>query len=98
MCHDVDHPGLNNSFETNSRSPLSLLYNDQSVLEHHHAAYSSQILHDPSSNFIEFLTFPETQRFRKLFVESILATDMSHHFEMITELKSLDREYYHICY
>lgn len=37
-AHDMDHPGTNNVFEMKNRSKLSLLYNDQSVLENHHAA------------------------------------------------------------
>jgi 3'5'-cyclic nucleotide phosphodiesterase len=44
VCHDVDHPGMNNAFETNSLSPLALRYNDQSVLEMHHAATMFQLL------------------------------------------------------
>ena len=30
--------GLNNTYQVNAQTPLSLLYNDQSVLEHHHCA------------------------------------------------------------
>jgi hypothetical protein len=30
--HDINHPGYNNVFMINSRSPLAILYNDQSVL------------------------------------------------------------------
>ena len=37
-AHDMDHPGTNNAFEVKMKSKLALLYNDQSVLEHHHAA------------------------------------------------------------
>lgn len=44
VCHDVDHRGMNNAFETNSLSPLALRYNDQSVLEMHHAATMFQLL------------------------------------------------------
>ena len=32
VCHDVDHPGLNNTFQTNAKSPLAILYNYQSIL------------------------------------------------------------------
>jgi hypothetical protein len=32
LMHDIDHPGRNNEFMKNSFSPLSILYNDQSVL------------------------------------------------------------------
>jgi CheY-like chemotaxis protein len=27
LCHDLDHPGLNNTFQVNAATPLSLLYN-----------------------------------------------------------------------
>jgi len=37
-AHDMDHPGNKNDFETKCRSKLAILYNDQSVLEMHHAA------------------------------------------------------------
>ncbi len=37
-AHDVDHPGTNNLFESKTRSKLATLYNDQSILENHHAA------------------------------------------------------------
>jgi hypothetical protein len=37
-AHDMDHPGTNNMLEIKTRSKLATLYNDQSVLEHHHAA------------------------------------------------------------
>ena len=27
LCHDLDHPGLNNTFQVNAATELSLLYN-----------------------------------------------------------------------
>ena len=38
LVHDVDHTGKNNLYEMNMRSKLATLYNDRSVLEHHHLA------------------------------------------------------------
>jgi cAMP-specific phosphodiesterase 4 len=38
LCHDIRHPGLNNTYQVNAQTPLAMLYNDQAVLEHHHAA------------------------------------------------------------
>lgn len=44
LCHDVDHTGYNNAFESNSLSSLALTYNDSSVLEQHHAATMFSLL------------------------------------------------------
>ena len=32
VCHDVDHPGVNNSYHVNSQSTLAILYDYESVL------------------------------------------------------------------
>lgn len=53
-AHDIDHPGTNNVFEIKCRSKLALLYNDQSVLENHHAA-SFFFLVDNASNNCDIL-------------------------------------------
>ena len=88
LCHDLEHPGRNNFFEINRGSHLALIYNDRSVLENHHCAVAFKILQDPNSNLIASFTNEEKKSFRKLVIVSILATDMSHHVELITTLDS----------
>lgn len=39
-CHDYEHPGFNNQFLVETRSELATRYNDNTVLENHHAASS----------------------------------------------------------
>ena len=41
--HDLDHPGRTNAFLCNSNSELAICYNDQAVLENHHAALAFQL-------------------------------------------------------
>lgn len=55
-AHDIDHPGTNNVFEIKTRSKLALLYNDQSVLENHHAA-SFFFLTDNSANNCDVMQY-----------------------------------------
>ena len=52
LCHDIDHPGTTNSFQVMAASPLALLYNDQAVLENHHAATTFTLLSHPSSSIL----------------------------------------------
>lgn len=44
LCHDIDHPGVNNSFMINSNSDMAKLYSNDSVLERHHAYKTRQLL------------------------------------------------------
>ena len=44
LCHDIDHPGHTNAFEINISSELAIMYSDDSVLEHHHAATTFRVL------------------------------------------------------
>ena len=58
--HDVAHPGLTNQFLVATASPLSLLYNDQSVLENHHAATAFTLARQPGCNLYE--NFSKTEQ------------------------------------
>ena len=46
--HDVEHTGTTNSFHILSNSELALLYNDKSVLEHHHLHTAFKLMQDVS--------------------------------------------------
>ncbi|KAI5296472.1 3',5'-cyclic-nucleotide phosphodiesterase [Ascosphaera acerosa] len=81
--HDVGHPGVNNAFLINLKSPLAQLYNDKSVLEAFHCAAYSQILrrHWPAAF--------QSASMRKLMITSILATDMGLHGDFMNHLSAL---------
>lgn len=53
LMHDVDHTGKNNMFEINLSGKLAIRYNDDSVLENHHAARAFMILAKREFNIFE---------------------------------------------
>ncbi|MCO5566555.1 hypothetical protein L7F22_020232 [Adiantum nelumboides] len=89
LCHDVDHPGLNNTFLSVTNDPLAIRYNDLSILESHHASTTIKtLLAYESTNILAPFSEAEQRHMRKLLVEIILATDMDHHFTIIEMLKA----------
>jgi CheY-like chemotaxis protein/HPt (histidine-containing phosphotransfer) domain-containing protein len=88
LCHDVCHPGLNNNYQVNAKSPLALVYNDISVLENHHCSMTFRFLREKDSNIVENLDAEQYKEFRKITINTILATDMAHHFELLTKFQT----------
>lgn len=64
-----------------------MLYNDQAVLENHHAARASSIMSE--SDLLDLLPRNRRMSVRRLVVQGILATDMGHHFELVNKLRNL---------
>ena len=81
--HDVGHPGVNNLFLVTLNAPLAQLYNDRSVLESFHCAAFSQILRR------YWPTVFSDVAIRKLMINSILATDMSHHNHYVDNFENM---------
>lgn len=86
LCHDLNHPGLNNKYQVNAGTRLAIMYNDVSPLENHHAALAFQILTRPENNLIKNMEKEDQQRVRKTMIAAILATDMTVHFNLKDEL------------
>eukprot|EP00003_Mantamonas_plastica_P031920 TRINITY_DN847_c0_g1_i1.p1 TRINITY_DN847_c0_g1~~TRINITY_DN847_c0_g1_i1.p1 ORF type:complete len:449 (-),score=139.16 TRINITY_DN847_c0_g1_i1:177-1523(-) len=89
LCHDLDHPGLNNAFQTNAQTPLAILYNDHSVLENHHCAQLFNLVSsEQEANIFAGLSAEEYIALRKIIVECILETDPANHFETTTRFSA----------
>lgn len=85
-AHDLGHPGKSNTFLTNSSHDLAILYNDNSVLEQHHAALTFKLtLSDERINIFKGLDRKTYPLARACIIEMILATDMSKHYEHYTK-------------
>lgn len=52
LCHDLDHRGTNNAFQTKTDSPLAILYTT-STMEHHHFDQCIMILNSEGNNIFQ---------------------------------------------
>lgn len=96
LCHDIDHPGVNNAFMINSRSELASLYSNDAVLERHHSAVTSKILRSgseavPCHDILCSLPEDFKLRFKDLVSAAILATDMTHHVDKVESVRERAR-------
>ncbi|XP_031552687.1 high affinity cGMP-specific 3',5'-cyclic phosphodiesterase 9A-like [Actinia tenebrosa] len=88
VCHDLDHPGYNNTYQINAKTDLSVRYNDTSPLENHHAATAFDILSQPEYNIFGNLSQELFTKIRQEMIMLILATDMARHSEIVENFKS----------
>ena len=90
ICHDVGHPGVNNSFLSNTSHSLSIRYNDQSILENFHTCLTFEILTSSSDlNIFSNFSRNEFQAIRKAIILCILSTDLSKHVEILNRLENI---------
>ncbi|KAF7259185.1 hypothetical protein EG68_02963 [Paragonimus skrjabini miyazakii] len=87
VCHDLDHPGYNNSYQINARTELAIRYNDISPLENHHCAVAFGILNNPETNIFANVSQEVFRRVRQGITSLILATDMARHGEILDAMK-----------
>ena len=88
--HDYEHPGVTNVFLVEQAMPLARRWNDQSVAEHQSLYQALRLLEEnPSANFISGWNQAQCNELRNLVVSIVLATDMSKHFEILTQFKTL---------
>ncbi|KAA0196701.1 High affinity cGMP-specific 3' 5'-cyclic phosphodiesterase 9A [Fasciolopsis buskii] len=87
VCHDLDHPGYNNSYQINARTELAIRYNDISPLENHHCAVAFSILNNPETNIFANINQEVFRRVRQGMTSLILATDMARHGEILESMK-----------
>lgn len=93
LCHDLDHPGLSNAFQINSKSHLANLYGNKSVLENHHYAVCMKILHQQESKVLAGFDDEEKQQLYTNVRNLILGTDMANHFMLIGEFDKISESY-----
>ena len=87
LCHDLDHPGLNNSYQINAATNLAETYNDISVLEMHHCSASSKLIKE--TGILDGFAPDVKKKMRTQLIDIVLATDMSKHFGLSGDLAKL---------
>ncbi|XP_058038129.1 dual specificity calcium/calmodulin-dependent 3',5'-cyclic nucleotide phosphodiesterase 1A-like [Ahaetulla prasina] len=87
--HDYEHTGTTNHFHIETRSKAALLYNDRSVLENHHVSAAFRLLQDRDTNILGNLTKDEWRELRRMVINIVLSTDMSHHFQQMKVMKHI---------
>jgi len=71
--------------------PVAKRFNDQHVLENHSTNLCLELLRDPATNFVEGSIVQEKKYWQKLkgyIIQTVLATDMANHFELIGKFNS----------
>mmetsp|Transcript_14577 Transcript_14577/g.22489 ORF Transcript_14577/g.22489 Transcript_14577/m.22489 type:complete len:709 (+) Transcript_14577:328-2454(+) len=79
LVHDVEHGGVSNQQLVIECDPLSILYNDQSILEQHSLAVAFKILLEPDFEELRAVMFPTKDdfvNFRKVVIDLVLTTDV----------------------
>lgn len=84
--HDVGHPGFTNGFMKNAQTPLSVVFDHQSALEHMHCQLLLRVMRH--HGFGVLLDDPRTC-FRKMLLYTVLATDMGVHQDFMLRFKRM---------
>ncbi|KAI8118322.1 5'-cyclic phosphodiesterase, cGMP-specific 3' [Lucilia cuprina] len=80
LCHDLDHRGTNNAFQTKTESPLAILYTT-STMEHHHFDQCVMILNSEGNNIFQALSPEDYRAVMKTVENAILSTDLAVYFK-----------------
>ncbi|XP_069679001.1 cGMP-specific 3',5'-cyclic phosphodiesterase isoform X2 [Periplaneta americana] len=80
LCHDLDHRGTNNAFQTKTESPLAILYST-STMEHHHFDQCVMILNSEGNNIFQSLSTEDYRSVMKTVESAIISTDLAMYFK-----------------
>lgn len=88
VCHDLDHPGVNNDFLAKSSDMLAMRYKAP-ILERHHLSMTLEMLNDPAkrADISQALKPHEHEELCAMIEQAIMATDMGVHKEICEQLQ-----------
>lgn len=85
--HDVGHTGTTNNYLIRTEHDLATIYNDKSPLENHHASLGWRVL--CASGILASFSTSSRMLIRRLFISTILMTDLSQQLNVLTEAQVL---------
>ncbi|KAF5899514.1 cone cGMP-specific 3',5'-cyclic phosphodiesterase subunit alpha', partial [Clarias magur] len=88
FCHDIDHRGTNNLYQTKSASPLAKLHGS-SILERHHLEYSKTLMGEENLNIFQNLQKRQFETVQHLHDVCIIATDLALYFKKRTMFQKI---------
>ncbi|KAK7919588.1 hypothetical protein WMY93_010872 [Mugilogobius chulae] len=88
FCHDIDHRGTNNLYQTKSAHPLAKLHGS-SILERHHLEYSKTLMGEEALNIFCNLQKRQFENVQHLFDVCIIATDLALYFKKRTMFQNI---------
>eukprot|EP00191_Tetraselmis_sp_GSL018_P010921 CAMPEP_0177597386 /NCGR_PEP_ID=MMETSP0419_2-20121207/11679_1 /TAXON_ID=582737 /ORGANISM="Tetraselmis sp., Strain GSL018" /LENGTH=422 /DNA_ID=CAMNT_0019089543 /DNA_START=580 /DNA_END=1848 /DNA_ORIENTATION=- len=93
LVHDLEHPGVNNTFLRSSDHPIVSKFGMESPSEHMHVSAFKNMLADPDINFLEGFQSSDHARVMDLVERTVLATDMSKHLTLVNAIMPIDDEH-----
>ena len=88
LGHDICHPGIDNSYLIRTKHDLALQYNDESVLENHHASVTLMLIR--FSGILGEVDFPYL---KEIVTSTILSTDISQQKEVCSTFERAKANY-----
>lgn len=88
LCHDLDHRGTNNTFQSKIDSPLANLYST-SIMERHHFNQCLMILSNDENNIFKNLSDEQYRKAIKIVENAIIATDLALYFKKKATFQTL---------
>jgi len=98
LCHDIGHPGLNNTYQVNAKTELASIYDDLSVLENYSCDLTMDIItkhkifrhvHKCDTEYLGSDPKEVNTSLKDLIKKIILATDMMFHFDLLESLHNM---------
>ena len=80
LGHDLDHPGLGNTYFQKARDYRAITVNNASILEHYHLHCLMGLLE--KTNLLSSFNYEQAKEVRETIQEIILSTDMTLHFNL----------------